>query len=336
MQEAIIKLSSLGDIIHLALLLPMFESRQREWFVDEEFSEILRYSPFVSQIHPLPIRKLLKGRRWRELYTLLNNLKQLNSYDYVIDAQGLLKSAIIAHFLPSKRKIGFSFQSAKEGLSALFYHEHCHINYQEHILKRNAKLLSEAYCLPYKHQLLDEFLQKGRLCCLPGLNASDEAKQKIQTLIQDYKGKKIVFALESSKPNKVYPPQQFLVLSKYLDKNFHIFLLSYSYPLIAQEMQESNPCLVCLPKLSLDEVKALLMQVDLVIGGDTGVVHLAFALNIASITLFGNTPIERFALLSPINRALRAEASRDYQKDDFSIATLCPKKIAEIAKDLLR
>ena len=74
---------------------------------------------------------------------------------------------------------------------------------------------------------------------------------------------------------------------------------------------------------------------DLVIGGDTGITHLAWALNKPSITLFGATPQERFNLNTSINLSLSANPNANYQKDDFSIHTIPPETILNLANSLL-
>lgn len=89
-----------------------------------------------------------------------------------------------------------------------------------------------------------------------------------------------------------------------------------------------NQCdVLLLPKLTLNEVKALLFKMDLIIGGDTGITHLAWALQKPSITLYGNTPMERFKLESPINVSLTGNSNANYHKKDFSIQNIEPKKL---------
>lgn len=91
-----------------------------------------------------------------------------------------------------------------------------------------------------------------------------------------------------------------------------------------------------LPKLTLNEVKALLFKMDLIIGGDTGITHLAWALQKPSITLYGNTPMERFKLESPINVSLTGNSNANYHKKDFSIQNIEPKKIKECVLNILK
>ena len=77
---------------------------------------------------------------------------------------------------------------------------------------------------------------------------------------------------------------------------------------------------------------------DLVIGGDTGPTHVAWALNIPSITLFGSTPGYRNTYATNINHILESESKVDpykIDKNDFSIKTIKVSDIVTRAKELL-
>ena len=74
---------------------------------------------------------------------------------------------------------------------------------------------------------------------------------------------------------------------------------------------------------------------NLVIGGDTGIVHLAWALNIPSITLFGATPSSRFSLTTPKNLHIQANKNANYDKNDFSINDILPREIFDLSLKIL-
>ncbi|MGI0406585.1 glycosyltransferase family 9 protein [Helicobacter himalayensis] len=101
-------------------------------------------------------------------------------------------------------------------------------------------------------------------------------------------------------------------------------------------MGASKLTLTPLCGLNLDCIKALVSKADLLIGGDTGITHLAWALGRDSITLFGNTPQERFKLIGARNLALSANTNARYKKDDFSINLIPPYEIATYAMGILR
>ena len=103
-------------------------------------------------------------------------------------------------------------------------------------------------------------------------------------------------------------------------------------------MATQSPFILVLPSLNLNDLKALLSQVDLVIGNDTGPTHIAWGLNTPSITLFGCTPISR-VYQTNINKVLKSPSHvnpRKLNKLDDSIKEIQPIDIVEVASALLQ
>ena len=91
-------------------------------------------------------------------------------------------------------------------------------------------------------------------------------------------------------------------------------------------------------KLTLDELKGFITQTDLVIGGDTGPTHMAWALNVPSITLFGSTPGYRNTYTTKTNRIIESNSKVNpykINKDDLSIKAIRVSDIVKTAKELL-
>lgn len=123
MRILIIKLSSIGDVVHTLPSLYCLKkglSRQKpeiDWIVEEAASSILEGSPLIKNLF------IVKRRGWAK--DIRHNLKVASllrerRYDIVLDFQGLMKSAVWVAISNGKRKIGFS--NAREGAS-LFYNE---------------------------------------------------------------------------------------------------------------------------------------------------------------------------------------------------------------------
>lgn len=317
MRLGIIKLSALGDIVVAMSFLPILKEKgySIDWFVDQRFEEILQNSPYINTIYSLPLKQSLKNKNFKSLMHHLRHLQNLQPYDLLIDMQGLIKSAILGKFIPSKCFRGFGFSSCKESISAFFYQEKINIAYQENILKRNAKILS----LENPNHNLHPF------------GFTQAAQQKITSLLQT-PYKKVLLLIEASRPQKMYPIDHLITLCQSLkDESIAFFVLYYAYQQKAQDLCSQSQAIL-LPKLNLDEVKALIANIDCVIGGDTGITHLAWAMNKPSITLYGNTPIERFRLKGEKNISLSGNAYANYKHNDFSIAKISP---LEIKKHLL-
>ncbi|GAA9662725.1 lipopolysaccharide heptosyltransferase I [Helicobacter pylori] len=333
MKIAIVRLSALGDIIvsavFLALIKERFTNAQIEWFVDERFGAILEHSPYIDKLHPIALKSTLTTFNPLKIFKLFKSLRAYE-YDIVIDMQGLIKSALITQMLKAPKKVGFDCTSAREGLSAFFYSQKVSIAYNEPILKRNFTLLSHALNLP-KKEISEGLSSRSKVF-------SYQDSPKIDALNLNENKPKILFVLETSKINKTYPIERFKELALALE-NFQICLLWHADEDKATALYgalKNQRDVLLLPKLTLNEVKALLFKMDLIIGGDTGITHLAWALQKPSITLYGNTPMERFKLESPINVSLTGNSNANYHKKDFSIQNIEPKKIKECVLNILK
>ncbi|GHP80303.1 lipopolysaccharide heptosyltransferase I [Helicobacter pylori] len=333
MKIAIVRLSALGDIIvsavFLALIKERFTNAQIEWFVDERFGAILEHSPYIDKLHPIALKSTLTTFNPLKIFKLFKSLRAYE-YDIVIDMQGLIKSALITQMLKAPKKVGFDYASAREGLSAFFYSQKVSIAYNEPVLKRNFTLLSHALNLP-KKEISEGLRSRSKVF-------SYQDSPKIDALNLNKNKPKILFVLETSKINKTYPIERFKELALALE-NFQICLLWHASEDKATALYgalKNQRDVLLLPKLTLNEVKALLFKMDLIIGGDTGITHLAWALQKPSITLYGNTPMERFKLESPINVSLTGNSNANYHKKDFSIQNIEPKKIKECVLNILK
>ncbi|GHQ33945.1 lipopolysaccharide heptosyltransferase I [Helicobacter pylori] len=333
MKIAIVRLSALGDIIvsavFLALIKERFANAQIEWFVDERFSAILEHSPYIDKLHPIALKSTLTTFNPLKIFKLFKSLRAYE-YDIVIDMQGLIKSALITQMLKAPKKVGFDYASAREGLSAFFYSQKVSIAYNEPVLKRNFTLLFHALNLP-KKEISESLSSRSKVF-------SYQDSPKIDALNLNKNKPKILFVLETSKINKTYPIERFKELALALE-NFQICLLWHASEDKATALYgalKNQRDVLLLPKLTLNEVKALLFKMDLIIGGDTGITHLAWALQKPSITLYGNTPMERFKLESPINVSLTGNSNANYHKKDFSIQNIEPKKIKECVLNILK
>lgn len=333
MKIAIVRLSALGDIIVSAVFLAAIKeclpNAQIEWFVDERFSAILEHSPYIDKLHPIALKSTLTTLNPLKIFKLFKSLRAYE-YDIIIDMQGLVKSALITQMLKAPKKVGFDYASARESLSAFFYSQKVSIAYDEPILKRNFTLLSQALNLP-KNEISEGLSSRFKVF-------SYQDSPKIDALNLNKNKPKILFVLETSKINKTYPIERFKELALALE-NFQICLLWHADEDKATALYgalKHQHDVLLLPKLTLNEVKALLFKMDLIIGGDTGITHLAWALQKPSITLYGNTPMERFKLESPINVSLTGNSSANYHKKDFSIQNIEPKKIKECVLNILK
>ena len=331
MKIAIVKLSALGDIIHAMVALQFIKKKypdcQIDWVVEEAFKGILANNPDIDTIHTVNIKKAKKNNSLKLLFQEFSKLRKLPKYDIVIDAQGLIKSAIVARIIPSNKTFGFDRNSLRESFAANFYTDTCHINYSENIIKRNVFVVSSALEFDISHA--DILNKKPFLYSNP---------KDVDIPIESGKVN-IAFIPGASFESKIYPIDEYIELANKLDANIVVFWGNAEEKLMAQKMQSGAANVITSQQLTLDELKACIAQVDLVIGGDTGPTHMAWALNVPSITLFGSTPGYRNTYATEINKVIESGSKVNpckINKGDLSIKTIEVSKIVLMAKELLK
>lgn len=327
---AIIKLSAMGDIIHAMVALQyikrQYPNLQIDWFVESAFAPILENNPDINEIIKLDLKSIKKDKK--EIINQIKLIKKYekNSYDLVIDAQGLIKSAIVSFFL-GKNRVGFSKNSTREKLASFFYTKKVDIAYDKNAIERNVKVLSQALNFDIAK---DDILNKK-----PFLFYKNENEVIYEYLSKDKKN--VLFVIGASWPSKMYSKEKFAKIINNLDENCLITWGNEAEKDIADFIANISKAKV-LPKLDLNSLKAIMSKVDLVIGNDTGPTHMAWALNIPSITLFGNTPGYRNTYITNTNKIIESKSIVNpfkLDRNDFSIKEIDENEIINTAKGLL-
>lgn len=330
MKIAIVKLSAMGDIIHAMLALQFIKKSNPnikiDWFVEEAFSQVLENNPHIDNIYTLNLKSIKKDKK--SLFTEIKKAKNYskNSYDLVIDAQGLIKSAIVSKLI-GKKVAGFDKNSTRESLASFFYKNKISSNYCKNVIERNLDVILTPLNLSYTK---DEILNKN-----PFLFFKESDKEADEYLSKN--SKNILFIVGASWPSKIYSKEKFAKISNILNENVLIAWGSSEEKEIAEYICKNSNSKI-LPKLNLNDLKYLVSKVDLVIGNDTGPTHMAWALNIPSITIFGCTPGLRNTYETKINRIIESNSKVDplkLNREDFSINDINENDIVKIAKDLL-
>lgn len=314
MKIAIIRLSALGDIIHTSIVIQFIKKHYKNaditWFVDEKFSSILRLISGIN-IATLP----LKDKKFYKSYKILRQFS--GKFDIIIDFQGLIKSAIIARIL-GKNIAGFDKNSIKEPLASILYKSKFSIDYNENIIRRNLILASKALGFNFSD---DEITHKSA-CFI----STKEPKPSQTILIAPF----------ASEPSKCYNKFKDLIN---LLKDYEINIISGNQKELQQaRLIAQNTHAKVLNPMSLAEVVNFICKVGLVIGNDSGITHLAWAQNVASITLFGNRPSHRNSFATPINRTIdtgKKIDARNINKSDYCIHDIPAISVANLAKEIL-
>lgn len=326
MKLCIVKLTAMGDIIHTMVVLE-FIKKQREdiqihWVVEEMFKEVLENNSNIDKILTINLKSLKKKKSL--IFSEYAKIKEYakHNYDLVIDAQGLVKSAIVSSLL-GKNIAGFAKDSIRESLASYFYNIKVSIGYEKNVIDRNAYLFSKVLGINITK---NDILNKESFLYFKSNLSLDSFLSKEK--------KNILLIIGASWSSKMYPTERFSNIISMLDANFIVAWGSESEKQSAKSIKKA----MLLPKLNLDELKMVISKVDLVIGNDTGPTHMAWALNVASITLFGNTPSYRNTYETKINKTIQSSSKVDplkLDKNDFSIQNIDEYSIVDIAKELL-
>ncbi|WP_435189471.1 lipopolysaccharide heptosyltransferase I [Pseudothioglobus sp. nBUS_23] len=331
MRIAIVKLSALGDIVHAMIVLQFIKNTQSDisidWIVEKKYKELLESNPDIDSVHSISLKRAKKKQSILAFFKAVRKVRKLQKYDLVIDMQGLIKSALISRLIPSKLTIGFDKFSIREKAASIFYNTTFNCPYEKNIIERNISIVEFAMGITiYKKQILNK---------LPFL-FSHSNNLTIKVLNSK---KNIILIPGASDDLKRYPARKLAKLTELIDANFLIIWGSYEEKIIGEQIKNlSNNTTVC-NRTTLDDLISLISKAHLVIGPDTGPTHIAWALNIPSITIFGPTPGYRNTFMTDINKIIESESEVNpfkISKNDFSIANIDEEEIVKMANSLLK
>lgn len=282
MRVLLIKTSSLGDIIHtypaLSDAVVACPSIQFDWLVEEGFTDLPKLHPAVGKVIPLPWRRLRgqlwKPSAWRELKAFVNTL-QATHYDLVIDAQGLLKSAIWTRFIHAS-SWGLDAQSAREPMASHFYTYKAAVAWGQHAITRVRMLFAQAlnYPLPDMQQVNYGLTPKLRV--LPERDAAPYW----------------VFAHATTWESKHWPEaywQRLILFAAQHKRRVYLPWSNEQERMRAERFARLTHHVIVLPEMTLSAIARLLTDAELVVGVDTGLTHLAAALHRPVVALYGAT-----------------------------------------------
>ncbi|MDQ2993455.1 MAG: lipopolysaccharide heptosyltransferase I [Pseudomonadota bacterium] len=282
MRVLIVKTSSMGDLIHL---LPALTDAARaipdiqfDWVVESAFQEVPRWHERVDHIIPMSWRRWRKApfsaesrQEWRAFKEQLH----ARHYDKVIDAQGLLKSALFAWQAKGERW-GLNFRSAWEPLASLFYQQRVAVDADQHAVVRMRKLLAGCLGYAYSDSTPDYGILPTAFAPYPG----------------EVPAKTVMFIHGTTWDSKTWPLTYWQQLRDLATGAGFAVLLPWGN---AEEHERAKTIagddqrVTVLPKLPLSQIGALLQRVSGAVSVDTGLGHLCAALALPNVSLYGPT-----------------------------------------------
>jgi heptosyltransferase-1 len=244
-----------------------------DWVVEENFVDIPRLHPAVRSVIPVALRRwrksLLAAATWREIGAFRRTVQQ-EKYAFVLDTQGLLKSALISA-TASGMHLGYGRDSARESLAAGFYDKSYCVERHLHAVERNRRLAAAAF-----GYALDNPLDYG--ITAPPLDADWLPHQPYAVLLT-----------ATSRADKLWSETNWLGLASALAERGMACVLPAGNSeerrraaALAQAMQNG----ISAPPVTVAQMAGLFSGATLVVGVDTGLTHLAAALGRPTVGLY--------------------------------------------------
>jgi len=275
----LIKTSSMGDVLHnlpvVTDICTHLPNARIDWVVEETFAALPTLHPDVRSIIPVAIRRWRKS--WLSSRTEIRSaLNQLHAqhYDYVLDTQGLIKSAIITRNANQPR-CGYDWKSAREPLASLFYDRTFFVGKQHHAVERNRQLAGLA--LGYTPSGIPDYGIQAPKLDLPWLSPDTPY---------------IALLHATSRDDKLWDEANWIALGKHFaDDGMQLVIPwgSTAEKVRSERLAAAIPNAISPPRLDLIQAAALLGNARAVIGVDTGLSHLAAALDVPTIGIYTAT-----------------------------------------------
>jgi heptosyltransferase-1 len=316
----IVRLSAMGDVIHTlpaaqALRLA-FPNTMIGWVVEERWAELL-CAPGTPRRGPRSAQRPLADwvhtvnlNGWRKsLYsipTLISTLQSIAKawndvrsvrYDVAVDLQGAMRSAVLARW--SGARIVYGSAEPRESPASLWYSRRV-IGHGAHVVDQN---LSVAEAV------------SGQKLPMPRVEFPRdlEVEQRIEhRLAQDGIGTFAILNPGAGWGAKRWPAERYGYVARALAKDGVRAILNYGpgEENLAREAEAASEGAATSMKCSITELIALTRRARLFVGGDTGPMHLAAALSVPVVAIFGPTDPARNGPYGTRSIVLRNSASR--------------------------
>lgn len=280
MRVLVVKMSSLGDVIHTLPALTdaaaMLPGIRFDWVVEEAFAELPAWHPAVDEVIPIALRRWRKhplrdftGPEWKRFRSALGR----QHYDAVIDAQGLLKSAWVARLVKAP-VYGMDRRSAREPLAAVAFHTRIAVPREMHAVERSRLLFARAlnYAVP--------------------AGAADYAlRENLHPGPRELADSLLLFH-GTARTEKLWPEEHWIELARLAGDCGYTAWLPWGGEeerARAERVANRSGSARVLPRLDLLGLAGLLLEVQGAVAVDTGLAHLSAALAVPTVSLYGPT-----------------------------------------------
>lgn len=298
MNILIVKLSSIGDIIHTlpaaAAIRRALPEAHISWVAEARSAEILRGCPVIDdliEIDTRSIRAKVRDKVLAEISRQARSIRQ-RKYDVAVDFQGLIKSGAVSKISGAKRRWGFAKKDLREPASRLFLTDTVEIEPQTHIIRKNLRLAAAA-------------LGSGRDGTHLEFPIATTAEHRAEAAeIFERAGERFAILNPAGGwVTKLWHPEKFGALAdRIFDETGMVSVVATAPNEIDLARKVAANCRsgkLILAQPTLKGFYELAKQTSIYVGGDTGPTHIAVAAGAPVVGLFGPTEWWRNGSLTP-------------------------------------
>ena len=273
----IVRLGSLGDVIHaipaVAALLDRHRDTRVDWIVDPRYVDLVKRVERIGHVIPFDTRQ-----GWGSLMGMARRLRG-ERYDAAIDLQGLIKSAVLARIAGARRTIGFTSAHLREPLASVFYTETHDPGEVVHVIDKGLALM--------------------RALGVQDMTATFPLDVPARATPDGY----VLLNPGAAWPNKRWPPDRFGALAAAIRERHGLRSVVLWGPgeeaAASAVVASSRGAAERAPATSITDILAIAKGASLMVSGDTGPLHIAGAVGTPIVALFGPTRAERNGPWSP-------------------------------------
>ncbi len=266
------------------------------WLVDARHQPVLDLVPVISERIPVDTRA------WRGPAGLRAALARLrrDRFGVAFDAQGLLKSAVLARLSGARRVVGLARPFLRERAAALFYSETVDPGGDDHVVARALALAGAVGLRPDAPAFP---------LAVPDSAAPAAARAALDLGARD---PFVILNPGAAWPNKRWPPDRFGAVAAAMARRRGLRSAVLWGPgeaeLASAVVAASAGAAAAAPPTTLGDLVALLAAARLVVSGDTGPLHLAAALGTPVVGIYGPTRAARNGPWAPADLVISRSA----------------------------
>jgi heptosyltransferase-1 len=333
----IVRLGAMGDILHSMPAVTALRQAHPQWTlgwaIEPQWEGLFRAPscaatdsmPLIDQLHIVPAKRWAKSplhpRTLRNILRVRRELREMH-YDVAVDMQGAVRSAMVARWAHTRRVIGE--EQPREFVARWLF--------DERVATRGVHMIEQS--LEVANAIAADHLPMA----LPLLPRSVAAEERAETLQQPF----VLLSPGAGWGAKRWPAERYgAVAGRLADSGYRVAVnCGPGEEALAEEIVRSSSGAAQPQKLPMADLIAVTRRASLVIAGDTGPLHLACALHVPVVAIFGPTDPARNGPFHTPNRVLRhPESVRDHSRrsePEAGLLTITADAVTEAALELLR